>query len=100
MALATALYSIAMEVRMRTLKSAAVPPPKTRAERRNHVRAMRETRDAWRRMLSCRPIIKRMATREELARIREELKAAAEAGHTCTLSARSVAAAHGFTIDP
>ena len=85
---------------MRTLKSAAVPPPKTRAERRNHVRAMRETRDAWRRMLSCRPIIKRMATREELARIREELKAAAEAGHTCTLSARSVAASHGLTIDP
>jgi hypothetical protein len=38
-------------------------------------------------MLGCRPITKRMATREELARIGKEFKAVAEAGHTCTLSA-------------
>jgi hypothetical protein len=76
---------------MRTLRSAAalglVPiAPKTCAESRDHIRAMRETRDSLRRMLNCRPLIKRMATREELARIREGLKAAGEAGHNCNLS--------------
>ena len=74
---------------MRTLRSAAahglVPiSPKTCAQSRNRIRAIRETRDSLRRMLSCRPIIKRMATRDELARIREEL----EAARTCTLGAR------------
>jgi hypothetical protein len=84
------LAAIAMEARMRTLRSAAgfglVPISlKTCSQSRDCIRAMRETRASLRRMLSCRPIIKRMATRDELARICEELEAAG----TCNLGARS-----------
>jgi hypothetical protein len=73
---------------MRTLRSAAalglIPISLgTCAQSRDRIRAMRETRDSLRRMLSCRPIIKRLATRDELARIREELEVAG----TCNLGA-------------
>ena len=74
---------------MRTLRSAAalglMPISGTCAHSRDRIRAMRETRDSLRRMLICRPIIKRLATRDELARIRKELEAAG----TCNLGARS-----------
>ena len=85
------LAAISMEAHMRTLRSAAalglMPiSPGTCAHSRDRISAMRETRDSLRRMLSCRPIIKRLATRDELARIRKELEAAGARSFDCAPS--------------